>query len=112
MKIKLLFLSLAVLIAGTVSAQSIGSIFKPVPKPAEAYLKHYNIKFGDPGAASITMNALRPVANVASYGIGNAGGVALTGAGLGFQHLSFDDATQKWSAVYSINALAWYKAPL
>lgn len=88
-------------ISCAVNAQS---VFAPLPKPKTNVAR---ITAGQ--AAEPTQNAFRPVANIGSYLIGSAENALLTGAGISYQHLQYNSATQKWSAVWSINALAWGK---
>lgn len=107
MKLRLLLLTFSVICSMACSAQ-IGDFFKPLPKPASAAVGHGKFTL----SKDSTMNTIRPVANLASYGFSHGSGSLLTGAGISWQHLKYDYSTNKWSAVYSINALGWYSAPL
>lgn len=108
--IKTVIFALAFLAVGaTASAQS---FFKRLPAPNS---KSFSITSDRAGNIVITepvstMNAFRPIVNVASYGV--PGNTALSGAGISYQHLKFDETSQKWNAVWSINGLAWYSVPL
>lgn len=103
MKFKLLLLFSAVLLSFSCSAQS---FFKPLPKLSKTD------KFALGVSADSTMNAIRPVANIASYGFSNGSGSVMSGAGVSYQHLKYDAIADKWTSVWSVNALAWYSAPL
>ena len=101
-KIKLLVLFLTV--GFSIQAQS---FFKPLPKAT----------ITRPGVARQTattpdMTAFRPVINVASYLIGSSENALLSGGGVSYQRLTFNESTGKWTSVWSINALAWGKVAL
>jgi hypothetical protein len=49
----------------------------------------------------------RPVLNVASYAIGDNS--LLNGGGVAYQFLKYDPTTEKWTSVWSVNMLTWYK---
>jgi len=102
MKFKLFLLAVSFVFATSCSAQS---FFKPIPKP-------WQKKIGDAFslASDSLMNAFRPIVNVASFGL--PGSVGLSGAGVSYQHLKFDLTSGKWNAIWSVNALAWYKVNL
>lgn len=104
MKYKLLLI--AIIFSVSCSAQS---FFKPLPK-AHEYATRLSLTVVD--SSNLTMNAFRPVANIASYGFSNGSGSLLTGAGVSYQHLKWSAADQRWNSVWSLNALAWYNAPL
>lgn len=102
---KYLIISLLLITTQICNAQS---FFKPLPKPSRIY----TLKFGLALAPDSVINTFRPVANLASYGLSDGNGILLSGAGVSYQHLKWDATAQKWNAIYSINALAWYAAPL
>lgn len=98
---------LSIVLFLSVSACSAQSFFRPIPKPGHSFTDKLSLAPGDS-----VINAFRPVVNMASFGLGSPGGAALTGAGVSYQHLSYSAATGKWTAIWSINALAWYKTPV
>lgn len=102
---KYLFFLFLIGLSLTIQAQS---FFQPLPKPALIKAHHFGVSL----SGATTMNVFRPVANLLSYGITNDNGALLTGAGVSYQHLKWDDASQKWTVIWSINGLAWYAAPL
>ncbi len=53
---------------------------------------------------------LRPVVNVVGYSV--PGNQLSTGGGAAYELDTYDAAAQKWSAVISFSALAWYNVPL
>jgi len=80
------------------------SFFKALPKKQAAH------GFSVSPTGQTTMNAIRPVVNVASYSV--PGNRLMTGAGISYQHLSWDEPNQKWRSEWTVNALAWYFVPL
>lgn len=96
----------------SVSSQS---LFKPMKKPV-TFTK--NLKGAIATATnSTTVNVFRPVVNIASYLVDfrskdKLETSLLSGGGVGYQHNEFNESTQRWNTVWSINALAWGKIPL
>lgn len=86
------------------------SFFTPLPKAKPTIAR--------PGVARQTatttadMTAFRPVINVASYLLGSSENALLSGGGVSYQKLTYNESTGKWSSVWSINALAWGKVAL
>ncbi len=89
------------------------SFFKPVPKVKAAPMRY---SVGNPFAApqtvlpasaakDSTMNAFRPIANLAAYA--EPGHILMAGAGFGLQHLKWDASTQKWYCEWSVSAMGW-----
>lgn len=89
------------------------SFFKPVPK-VKATAMRYNT--GNPFAAprtalpavapkDSTMNAIRPILNVAAYA--EPGNILMAGAGISYQHLRFDQPSQKWYCEWSVSGMGW-----
>jgi hypothetical protein len=103
-KIKLLAFFL--ILAGSTQAQS---FFSPLPKKTvitkSAVGRQVETKPAD-------MTAFRPVINVASYLIGSTENALLSGGGVSYQKLTYNESTGKWTSVWSINALAWGKVAL
>lgn len=100
-KLKLLFTVCALFaITATTNAQQ---FFKRVPKP----IAGRSVIAGAPAVPTI-QNVFRPVLNIASYAIGD--NALLNGGGVSYQHLAYDASTEKWSSVWSVNAVAWYKS--
>ncbi len=94
-------LLILVLTAFTTAIQA-QAFFKPMPKPIAGRSVIANAQ-----AAPTVQNAFRPVLNIASYAIGDNS--LLNGGGMSLQHLKYDEASDRWSSVWSINAVAWYK---
>lgn len=90
------------ILAFSVHAQN---FFKPLEKPTV----HHSV-IPQAVAAPQVQNAFRPVANIASYAIPD--NALMTGAGISYQHLQWNAESEKWTSVWSINALAWYKSSL
>ena len=101
---KLIFI--LILIGFSLCAKS-QSFFKPLSKPKAG--KQGVVK---QAAATPDITAFRPVVNVASYLIGSSENALLSGGGISYQKLTFNETTGKWSSVWSINALAWGKVAL
>jgi hypothetical protein len=99
MKLKILFLCISVVVASIASAQS---FFKPLPK-GNQYASNMSLAVTD--SSKLTMNAIRPV--VALSALVSDGTQLAGGFGAGFEHLSWDQASQSWVTVYSISALAF-----
>lgn len=99
MKLKLFILSVFVLFASAISAQS---FLKPLPLPGQN--EKMALKMGT--TAAITKNSFRPLigisATILSDGTQLAGGV-----GAGYTHSVWDDASQKWTTQYSISGLVF-----
>lgn len=70
---------------------------EPAPRPFAAHLAAV--------PPDSVMNAWRPITNIAAYGY--PGNILMAGAGLGYQHLVFSSATQKWTAQWSVNAMGF-----
>jgi hypothetical protein len=105
---KNLLILLLVTVSSVVSAQSYTNPLKPVPKP---FSHRFSISLTDStSAVDSSLNTFRPIANLGSYTV--PGNSLLTGAGISYQHLTFSQASQKWSCIWSVSAIAWYKAPL
>lgn len=100
MKNKQLFLIVFLFtLAGNLSAQS---FFKAMPK----YTHRVGITEGETAAAQpTTMNSFRPVVGVAAYSIPD--NMLMTGAGISYQHLTYNNTTLKWSSAYSISLLLY-----
>lgn len=104
---KIKVLALFLIIAFSVQAQS---FFSPLPKAKPTINR--------PGVARqvetkpADMTAFRPIVNVASYLLGSSENALLSGGGISYQKLTFNESTGKWSSVWSINALAWGKVAL
>jgi len=90
----LLFLSLIVF---SFSCQA--QFFKPLPKLSRTE------KFALGIAADSTMNAFRPVIAISAT-VSNGASLA-SGAGVGYEHLKWDQASQSWVTVYSISAIGF-----
>lgn len=109
MRLMILLMAIAIVSTGSLSAQS---FFKPVPKVAShpALVRGaYGVIGPDqplptPGTDS-SVNAFRPIANLAAYA--EPGDVLMAGAGVSYQHLTWNVASQKWYCPYSISALAF-----
>lgn len=90
------------------------SFFGSVPKPKNIQQVTL-LKKGQPLTAldiAVTeteKNLLRPVTNIASYIIGKdvKESSIITGAGVGYEHLKYNAATEKWNIVWSVNALLY-----
>lgn len=80
------------------------SFFKPVPKPVlKTHLKLNRLTIAQPDS---TFNGFRPIVSAAVYGYTKASGSSLfTGAGLSYEHDTFDYSTQKWYTNYSVGGL-------
>jgi hypothetical protein len=103
MKTKLLIMTL--LVSTICNAQS---FFKPLPKYVERAKYSFKLQTSGDSAKMTsligTMNAFRPIANIAAYTI--PGNILMTGAGVSYQHLTID-STMKWYCQWSISALMW-----
>lgn len=78
------------------------SIFKPLPKvtPKFNYARAVTIT-----ATDSTLNAWRPIANIAAYA--EPGNLLMAGVGFGYQHLTWNPSTAKWSSVWSVSGVAF-----
>jgi len=82
-----------------------GSVKKPSPQLRSAVAK----------TGTLITNEFRPIVNLISTGYQvnrhsdstQPGVTTLTGAGISYQHLKFNEATEKWNAIWSINAMAY-----
>ena len=101
------FIFILILIGFSFCAKS-QSFFKPLSKPKGPVGKQGVVK----ATATPDITAFRPVVNVASYLIGSSENALLSGGGISYQKLTFNETTGKWSSVWSINALAWGKVAL
>lgn len=52
-----------------------------------------------------TMNAWRPITNIAAYSY--PGNILMAGAGIGYQHLQWVASSQKWNCLWSVNGVMW-----
>lgn len=96
MKLKLIFLALAVALSTASTAQ----FFKPLPLPGAKE------KLAATAANPLVQNSFRPLVGISATIV--ADGTQLAGGvGAGFQHNIFDQASQKWVSQYSISALAF-----
>ena len=102
------FIFILILIGFSLCAKS-QSFFKPLSKPKGTVGKQGVVK---QAATTPDITAFRPVVNVASYLIGSSENALLSGGGISYQKLTFNETTGKWSSVWSINALAWGKVAL
>jgi hypothetical protein len=97
MKIKLLFLAVTLLFVSTLSAQS---FFGRIPKPERSNL------FGLTATSTDSViNAIRPITNIAAYSL--PGNILMAGAGVSYQHLTYNYTTQSWYCNYSVSAMGW-----
>lgn len=94
------FLMLAsIVLSCTASAQS---FFKPVPKVnARTNFAFRAITV----TKDSTMNAWRPLVNIAAYA--EPGNILMAGAGLSYQHLKWDITNQRWNCEWSVAAMGW-----
>lgn len=88
----------AILFAPTTQAQQ---FFKRIPKPIAGHSVIAGVQ-----AEPTIQNVFRPVLNIASYAIGDNS--LLNGGGVSYQHLKYEN--EKWSSVWSVNGVAWYKS--
>jgi len=56
-------------------------------------------------AVDSSMNAFRPITNIAAYG--EPGNILMAGGGVSYQHLIWDAHGQKWNCQWSIAAMGW-----
>lgn len=101
------------LLAMLVCINSYGqSFFKPLPRSTEFYTER--IRSYNPNQPLIrtiaflkdsTLNAWRPLANIAAYA--EPGNILMAGAGLSYQHLKWDVINQRWDCQWSIAAMGW-----
>lgn len=114
MRINLLLIA-AIIMAHSVTAQS---FFKPLPKREQIVVINQNMlapngevtgRFKSLAIVNTsmdsTMNAWRPIANIAAYA--EPGNILMAGAGISYQHLKWDITNQKWNCQWSISALGW-----
>lgn len=105
MRAKLLFLTLAVLTANAISAQS---FFKPVPKPVTHPYGVSNpfattqAPTTAPGGV-VKMQAFRPIVNIAAYA--EPGNKLMAGAGISYQYLTWNESNGKYESTLSISGL-------
>lgn len=78
------------------------SILKRLPKP-------HSVRAMVAASVVTDVYAFRALVNVPSYTTDNS---LLMGTGVGYGHYKYNPATDKMEAQWSINALAWDKAPL
>jgi hypothetical protein len=79
------------------------SIFEPVPKINQAFVKLGVNRMGVPAPPDSTVNLFRPTA-VAS--ISFPGNIAQAGFGMSYQHLKYDFDKARWQSVYSFGLYA------
>jgi hypothetical protein len=103
---KIIFFFILVAFAHCARSQS---FFSPLPKGKSTAAR--SIMAGQ-DVVEPTQTAFRPIVNVGSYLIGSPDNALLTGGGISYQKLQFNSATGKWTALWSINALAWGKVQL
>lgn len=97
--LKLIFITIFSFLSFCAVSQS---IFKPLSKPGRTAYGKLGV------SADSTMNAIRAIANVASYAVPS--NLLLSGGGISYQHLRFNRAEDKWECLWSINSLAWITA--
>lgn len=96
MKIKLLFLALAVAFSTACTAQ----FFKPLPKPGYSN----NGKMSLAASQDSVMGSFRPLVGVSAT-ILNDGTSLAGGLGFGYQRNKWNAASQTWVTQYSVSAL-------
>jgi len=102
MKKLTLFISMALIVSVSFSQ----SAFKRLPKPAAAAVSAKNLKYGATVSATDSVfNAFRFVTNIAAYAY--PGNIAMAGAGLSYQHLDYNFATQKYTCKWSVSGMMW-----
>ncbi|MEO5681456.1 MAG: hypothetical protein ABIQ88_02380 [Chitinophagaceae bacterium] len=111
MKIFIFFLTACLLFTVAADAQS---FVKRLPKPGDIAVQHGRLS-NDSGTVIIvpadkTINAFRPITNVAAYA--EPGHILMAGAGVAYEHLKYDAKADKWKAEWSIAAVGWAGAPL
>lgn len=100
---KVIFLmSCSLLIISRLSAQS---FFKPIPKREHVVSNGYSFRALTNTSMDSTMNAFRPIANIAAYA--EPGNILMAGAGISYQHLKWDIASQKWNCQWSVSGIMW-----
>jgi hypothetical protein len=97
---KIVFCILLIVFSGRLSAQS---FFHVVPKINEP--RAYGYERVVAPTVDSTMNAFRPLANIAAYA--EPGNILMAGAGISYQHLKWIATTQKWNCVWSLSGMAW-----
>ncbi len=98
---KLLIVIACALVAGQGSAQS---FFKALPK-REQIVSNGRMHALVNTSMDSTMNAIRPIANIAAYA--EPGNILMAGAGISYQHLKWNISTSKWNCQWSISGLMW-----
>lgn len=99
---KLLFIAAALLIGCSTYAQS---FFKPIPKREKTVQVAQRFRALVNTSMDSTMNAFRPIANIAAYA--EPGNILMAGAGVSYQHLKWDVSNQKWNCQWSVSGLMW-----
>lgn len=94
---------IGLLIVGHISSAQ--SFFKPLPKREQIVSSGGRFRALVNTSMDSTMNAWRPIANLAAYA--EPGNILMAGAGISYQHLKWDIANQKWNCQWSISALGW-----
>lgn len=105
MKFKITSLLIFLIAFATIcSAQS---FFKSVPKASTRTFMVRDPKgsFGVAMTADSTLNAFRPITNIAAYA--EPGNVLMAGAGISYQHLKYDFTNAKWKSIWSIAGMMW-----
>lgn len=104
------FIIICILFSFACAAQQ--SFFGSVLKPKKANLLGKSAV--TPIADQTQKYLLRPVTNIASYIIGKdvKESSIITGAGVGYENLKYDAATEKWKIVWSVNALLYGRIAL
>lgn len=86
------------------SVCSAQNFFQPLPKAKTNPFARTTSVFGT------NQWNFRPVVNVIGYSV--PGNQLSTGGGVAYELDTYDAASQKWTAVVSFSALAWYNVPL
>lgn len=98
----LLFAAAMILLSHSLLAQS---FFKPIPKREQVVSNGYSFRALTNTSMDSTMNAFRPVANIAAYA--EPGNILMAGAGISYQHLKWDLTSQKWDCKWSLSGIMW-----
>lgn len=101
--IRSLFIALLVLVTGQCFSQS---LFKPLPKPTLRYSytsRATGSRLTLLDSTVLTENVFRPLV-VAGYAPAKQ---LVTGAGIGYQHMTYDTDSKKWKEQYGLGVLFW-----
>lgn len=95
---------LALALIAATQASFAQSIFHSIPAPYK--LQKMGLILGDTSTSTpTTINAWRPIASIVAYS--EPGNILMAGAGLGYQHLTWQSATSSWYTTWSVNAIAF-----